>query len=362
MNSETDLRLSNLFKYPPLSVVKNQGNPALVYRGDTEIPPGIVGIEIEAEGISYNLLVPAEKMKEFDIFWFSKEERSLRDKGREFVTYPLWGDDVPRALQVLLDYEAVALKTKMKFNDRTGIHVHMNVQDFFVSEILSFYSVFALFERDLLSLSGGREDNIFCLPLKDSVSGMRELHQYFSSATWESVGAVLAGGSKYLGLNYKNVPTLGTIEFRQMAGTHDFSKIVDWVNLILRMRGFVKSQYFPLLENRIFELNSDSTYLQFAEEVFKEQVKLFTPSVLPKNMAKAVSLIKTWAVSPQNLYVQDRKKAENAPVKKSLVGIRRDFFDFQMRIAGVDGDLINVRNRGDNQPEAGIIPRNGENF
>ncbi len=247
-----------------------------------------LGIEIEAEG--YRGVDSADKMSIYhSILWHSKPDGSLRNNGIEFITSPINGDVVPYCLGVL-DY--VNKKYKLQYNDLTGNHVHLNAMDMTMKQIAMFAAHNVIFEPALFRFSGNRNKSIYCVPIRNSENDYPTL---INSSEAKKLYRAVANGNKYIALNYRTLRQYGTFEFRHMEGTADMGRIINWINLILRLREAAEMPFKETLA-RIYALNTNSQYEELAYDVFKEQLPLIQAPTLAREMAEGVALLKEWEV------------------------------------------------------------------
>lgn len=114
----------------------------------------LIGMEVEVERTS-----PAVKV----MYWTNKEDNSLRNNGREFVTEivpAVWAPFLLRSLFQNLNPEA-------EMSERCSIHIHINMRDMTDDQLLSWLTVYYVFEKLLFNFVGDdRSNSIFCVPPK----------------------------------------------------------------------------------------------------------------------------------------------------------------------------------------------------
>lgn len=254
-----------------------------------------LGIEVEVE----QLVNPSRVT-----YWNLKEDGSLRNNGKEFVSLPIRGASVEYAL-TLLD-EALHKVPGMQgheFTERTSVHVHMNVRDMTPSQIASFVLLYLACEPLLYEFAGGkRHKNIFCIPVNQTTLHL-ELFSFFTGvekSKSRSVFELASSWSKYTGFNLLPIieDTLGTIEFRHLEGTSDVKRILTWINLILCMKNYAIASSYEFIKGQVLELNSNSQYQGFLLNVFGEFSKYLTiQKKLWGRMESAVIFIKDCFIS-----------------------------------------------------------------
>lgn len=233
----------------------------------------LVGIEVEVENVNLNQFQSWVQNHNYP-FWTPKADNSLRNNGMEFISPPMRGERIARSLLAL----KASLGPKVDFSTRTSIHVHLNVRDLTLEQLVSLALVYATVERLLFRWVGqNREKNIFCVPMYNT----RDL-----AGLYESVLAKLKKGIsyKYSALNmntcciHHDVPLYGTVEFRHMYGTLDVPKLITWINFIFSIKKMAMARPLEDLQDRILSLNTTSAYGLFVKQVFGDYANdlLFT--------------------------------------------------------------------------------------
>lgn len=224
-------------------------------------PKAVVGIEVEVENVLK--IDPNIGL----VFWMVKEDGSLRNHGREFVTPPIPAFYSLPALHLLIN----GLNRDHEFTKRTSIHVHVNMRNLTASQVLSSLLVYHLAEPLLFEFVGGnRVNNIFCVPWTTS-----EHLRYYTgnSDSWSTLQSLRASTEKYTALNIIPLETFGTLEFRHMPGTNDVKKIVRWIDMLTSIRLYGMKFSLTAIHNEITGLNTNSQYEKFLENVFGLELK-----------------------------------------------------------------------------------------
>lgn len=219
-----------------------------------------VGIEVEVENHQLNE-TPSEYI------WQHVGDGSLRNNGEEWVTTPIAAEDAPKALYELL---RVCLSDQCSFGPRTSTHVHINAQDLNQVQVKNIVQLYCVFEKVLFDFVGkNRAKNIYCVPLYDT-NLMRQFNQH-------SLGNSLESWVKYTGLNLLPLREKGTLEFRQMHGSSDPTKLTRWIRILLRLYEFVLSPKMST-KNAFTELMTslgpDFDFHALLRDVFKEDSQL----------------------------------------------------------------------------------------
>lgn len=176
----------------------------------------LFGLELEIESVDTGKSWSGLRTDVIDC----KDDHSLRNNGREFITTPL-------NLQTsLVLFQNVHTSVKFhkpleKFSPRTSIHVHVNCQPLQADVVRQAVLLYALFEEAFFAMvAPDRRDNIHCVPLTET-----HLSNYFRG----SLEVMASRWHKYTALNLIPLRSLGTLEFRHMQGHDDPVLLRDWL-------------------------------------------------------------------------------------------------------------------------------------
>ena len=338
----------------------------------------LIGIEVEAEGFSDEKYQGCDNYRVCRDFFGTVADGSLRDNGVEFVSAILNTEQTGFALG-LMSYLNKTLK--LKYNDRTGVHVHLNMREMELDSFRTFIATYLMLEKSLFHISGNRYNNIFCLPLRKSRTGLDIL---FSDNRQDS--DVLEWffhkgmASKYMALNYLPLTTFGTVEFRHHCGIHDVDRLRFWIDVILRIYNFAVATPFKEIQKVIFALNTNSQYREFLSFVLKDTSRQFLgecEGVYVKDMEKGIATLKDLHIKKQELYdlLLDRKKSNaikgtygklleemaNEPRLRinPMGGLARRAAQFDPHdVEFMNGTLVNaiIRDDGPNARAAPLVP------
>lgn len=238
------------------------------------------GIEVEVEGVPE----PFVRCKHRS-YWDITQDNSLRNAGVEFVSVPLRGDQVENAVRQLQQ----SLPESHEFSPRTSVHVHMNVRDLQINQIMNLMLVYTVVEELLFGYAGdNRQQNVFCVRITDT-EYVRNYRNFQIDPR-----QVVHYWNKYTALNLLPMESKGTVEFRHMAGTIDPEKIVNWVNLLACIKTYAKNTPITAILQQVHMLNSSSMYEIFLDEVFGKWAHLLMPKnhSLQEKMENAISYVK----------------------------------------------------------------------
>ena len=306
--------LAKEYTYPALSVLKakhldyerrNNLQHTLPLVDDHTL----VGIEIEVENLlGFNYPV--------EYYWNIKEDHSLRNNGREFVSIPLRTNQVEFAIDYLNQHLA---NYQPDFSNRTSVHVHLNVRDMTKSQLLSLVVYYCLFEKHFFNFAGSkREESIFCVPLYKTIQDY----------TISSLFGVITQWHKYNALNLGTVigayglPCYGTVEFRHLYGTNNKEIIINWINQILCLKQAALKTNFKELLEKVKTLNTTSEYVQLYQDIFGNYADL--NKMTKYDFESCVSFVKRWewgythnqkyTVTQESLAY--KKTYPNSPIKR----------------------------------------------
>ena len=277
-------------KYQPINKITIEGFKILAnrlenYKQEHNIvfKGSLIGIEVEVENVPSPPAIAG---------WHLTDDGSLRNHGVEFVSFPMKAEQA----EVMLKYLFQHLPQTASFSKRTSVHVHVNMRVMELEQIKSLILVYLIFERALFDFVGqNRDKNIHCVPIRDTyfLESIRSLdNPELFSIDW----------MKYTALNLCPIidGSKGTMEFRHMHGTRDVNKLLNWINLILSMQVYAMATPAKDLMNEIQQLNTNSEYRRFANDVFGPLTDLLivrpsaTYGKFEYDLEEGISLIKTY--------------------------------------------------------------------
>lgn len=187
---------------------------------------GDVGIEVEMEGIN---------LPDAPMGWRRDDDGSL--KGAENAEYVMRKPVPADQLRPLLERLTKALnrnEAEVVDTVRAGIHVHINVQELNELEVFNYATLYMIFEPLLIKYCGkGREGNLFCLRVQDAPWIVTALQV---AAMRRRYLQLIDDNLRYSSMNVKALGQYGSLEFRAMRSTTDVDRIVNWADLLLRLR------------------------------------------------------------------------------------------------------------------------------
>jgi hypothetical protein len=296
-------------------------------------PHNSYGIEVEIENVFPSM--PDEVFTEYnthlnklydDGWWRIDEDGSLRNNGREFISYPLPGNQVSHAFNRLY---AVVHK-QADFNLRAGIHVHVNCRNMSVGEINKAILLSIVFESMMFKMTDpSRHNNIFCVPVSAS-DGAYDMLMWFANK-----GPAI---QKYSALNV--LPLLdrsfGTVEFRHLESTNDMKKLEKWFKTIDCIWTYAKNEVkFEELLIRVSALTTSSMFFALGEDVFgmfwSQLRELVTHGEMNRNVAKIKQLLFTednaFCGDDMQEWLANNSKFMAESVLSSVANLRRTALD-----------------------------------
>lgn len=270
-----------------------------------------VGIEVELE--NFRVSDDPEYMTQCkqQVFWQQKEDGSLRNNGIEMVSrFGLTTAHVPEAINTLEKYVTTVTRNRVEANARTGLHVHLDVSRMTRYEFANFLFLYSMFEPLIFHVSGGRSNNIFCVPWETNRQTLGYIvHNLMTNLQWERNWR-WRNYSKYCGLNLASMSTFGTVEFRMHKGTYKAQEIQKWVDFIEAMFLYAKKTDFVSNLNRFRTMRHDHKYWDVIEDVFKPYLKEIVDLPAGKR-AELIARCKYATVSFFKHFVDHSKLPEN---------------------------------------------------
>ena len=293
-----------------------------------------IGIEVEAENYS-GFTLPNKVLSDIPYVWHEKPEPSLRNRGIEFVTGAISGVQVGHALNLL---DQMNKNGNLVYTDLAGLHIHLNVRNFTIEQVVNLVMLYIVFEDSLYRVSGNRKNSIYCLPARTCDSGLHRL------VLNQDLIEACRRANKYMGFNYGVIKSYGSIEFRHSVGSSNVYYILKWINTLLRLHNATTAWDMEQLKTTIFNLNTNSEYVNFARSVFQSEVEWLNVPGLAKEMEDGVSVLKEWQISSHinNTKILDRaiNTRRNKPRKELVAPLALQNNPLQWNMLPQGGILI----------------------
>lgn len=220
--------------------------------GRTKVNNGtaVVGIELEVEGINSSVIIPPTFRCVPDL--------SLKLSGSEFVTIPI------QLKYLEIELTRLIIK-KYTMSKRCSLHVHLNIRDMTEDQFKSLICLYLLYEKTFFRLSGGRDTNIYCVPLLDDIAGTAK---FINSSVKNSKGSKYAALNVAPAIGGAGSDLLGTIEFRHHVGTLDTQVILNWCSFITTLKKAASTMDFETTKAHIRMLSITKGYKRLTRAIF----------------------------------------------------------------------------------------------
>lgn len=227
-------------------------------------PACVVGMEVEVEMGRNRAPTPHEE------YWSLTDDGSLRNNGIEYVSKPLFGKDIIKALDNLTE---ILPGSGYTISERCGFHVHIDVSEMTTSQLLSFCCGYALIESAIYNYVGNdRRENIYCLPLSATGNIIPFLNSIKYGRNNTEIRTSIEQTCKYSGFNILPVLYQGSVEFRHHRGTISKEAIIRWINIIMRIREAAFRREATALTNSTYEevrqilLGTDASTISYSRQ------------------------------------------------------------------------------------------------
>lgn len=182
----------------------------------------ICGVEYEIESIKGH--------GSCESFVTIKEDGSLRNNGYEYITRP---NSYEESLAIFKRLHDCLTYGEDAFSHRTSIHVHVNVAHMEMPQVKQLVLLYALCEPLFFNFVGKeRESSIFCVPL---------YHTYLASHYKKSTDTLISTWHKYTAFNLCPIPQQGSVEFRHLGGTNDYTRFELWLSSLKSLYDFINN-------------------------------------------------------------------------------------------------------------------------
>lgn len=244
----------------------------------------LYGVEIEVEGRKLPRQLDPNH-------WRVEVDGSLKAaEAFEYVTpTPLSLDGVKASL----DYLSGVYKTlgsKIDESIRAGVHVHMNVQDWNIKQVMTFAISYYLVEDILMKHCGpDREGNLFCLRTRDAEYVLFRILKALQERNLRHLKEDII---RYSSLNFCSLFKYGSLEFRGMRGTGDLDAIYEWVEIINELRMSSLEFNDPI---EVVSTMSDGGELPFLTRMFPTKHHLFKFDDMEKSIRDATRRVQMLA-------------------------------------------------------------------
>jgi len=278
-------------------------------------------VPVACPSLLQGLELEIEHCEEMDDSWRMNgitihEDGSLRNTGREFITAPA---TLSVTAKLLNSFFVPGRFTARNYSERCSVHVHCNCQNLTPEQLAGVLLLYQMTEDLLFDFVGeDRRDNIFCVPWSQT------------NLSYNAVGSILTKGpqavktwQKYTALNLAPLFTLGTIEFRQMHGTSDVTKILNWCNIIGCLFEYAQQNSLDTIIKWVKTLNTSSEYRSVLDSVFRQWADLLRSDGFERKIAEGVLNTKYLLMQPE----KPAKKTITQYYNESPTIIPQDVFE-----------------------------------
>ena len=248
-----------------------------------------LGIELELEGFTGESMDQASRLVR--PLWTIIGDGSLRNGGAEFITQGGFGGT--KLIQAIDKLQVALGRVNYDASWRCSTHMHINMLDFTVNQVVRFILVYAACEPVLFEFCGAyRKSSNFCTPLGDSLPFHRKImSRMYDDAI--SRRSPQQHANKYVALNIlplfpdQRGRALGTVEFRGGRPLVDRAEMLTQANLLLSIKQYVRD----------FEGDEEALLNSMAEgvhsSVFSNGV---AAGISPSVDSLELSLVHAWAL------------------------------------------------------------------
>ena len=198
-----------------------------VTRGKAGVVNGdLFGLELEMEGRGV-ANIPVQPG------WSPHEDGSLRRNHGQAIEWVFYNPcDLEESYNRVdnLFSSLKEVKAKIVTSNRTSTHVHFNMSDKQVYQVVNLFLLYAILEDVLTKYCGeDRCGNLFCLNIRDADEIVRIFTKaIFHNESFEEIG----NGLRYAGLNLASLNKFKTVEFRTMRGLDNSEDVKTWLSII----------------------------------------------------------------------------------------------------------------------------------
>lgn len=233
---------------------------------ERRITDGLYGVEIEVEG---ERLPPPNNVD--SSIWRMEHDGSL--KTEEAWEYVMPKPKCLEGVRESLDYleeKYIEYDSNVYDSVRAGVHVHMNVQNYTIVELVTFATCYYLAEDLLMEYCGPyRSGNLFTLRSRDAEYNLICLYKALQEKNLRHINTE---NIRYASLNYLSLFRYGSLEFRGMRGTRNLDDIYQWVEIIDDLRQGAQAYRNPA--DVIASMSGEGEW-EFIKRVFPNTHHLF---------------------------------------------------------------------------------------
>lgn len=209
----------------------------------------LLGMEFEIEG---DRLPNNEDLR---YHWNVEHDGSLRGNSAEYVLKkPISVAYFKEKAFPYLTKMVTRKKSSLKISGRCSTHVHVNVQELYLYQVIAMAALYHTFEPAAMALvKTGRSGNLFCVGANNTEFIVEELLRCALSDTVNMV----ASDRKYAAVNLTSIQKFGSLEFRALQGTLSSDEVYTWVHYLIRLRKYCLALTLEDFGNIMHQMSAD---------------------------------------------------------------------------------------------------------
>lgn len=241
---------------------------------------GQIGIELEIEADN----LPDQHL--LGGWWRKERDGSLRGESAEYVlNTPVMPQQIHTALSAL-ELAFKANDTKIRPTYRAGVHVHINVQDLTPTQLLTFIASYIILEDVFIGFChASRRGNHFCLGTADAGYVLDKLAE---AVTNKDFSIFQTDALRYASINLTSLSRYGSVEFRSLESTADWSRIQVWVLALYQLKVFALTVKHP---TDVLGEASCKGFINFAKTMLDASYVHFEKFVTEKSIQSGIRKI-----------------------------------------------------------------------
>lgn len=251
----------------------------------------LIGVEIELEEIP--LVLDYMNNTYTDMYWWDVvTDHSLRGQFpfEWKLKIPLSGQDIITALQELEEFILIKIKQnnlnlKKVLNERTSVHVHIDVRNLSYIQFIHLLTLSVIFDPVLMHYcckDFNRWQTGYCVPsyislnIIDVISNFYTLYEknYPKDRIEQLILSSDYTIGKYHSFTTNPLTLLGSIEYRQHPGTFYVKDLILWVKILLRMKNYVENTNADQLMKSYPKTFSEFGALHLLRTVFRKEAEI----------------------------------------------------------------------------------------
>lgn len=254
----------------------------------------LFGLELECEGKNVDYDGDAHILY-LGNGWTPHRDGSLRNthgQACEWVfTFPAnYATSIQRVNKLFNYFEG--RKAKLVCSNRTSFHVHYNMSDKNVYQLVNTFILFTILE-DILDRYCGedRNGNLFCLSSRHAEGQLGVVTQ--AVFEWNNF-AHIDENYRYCSLNIASLNKFGTVEFRGMRGLDNKEDVLRWLSIINDLCTYAcYTMHNPINIVEGISLKSPDGFLKeiFSEDNYKALTQGVNPFELSNSVYEGIRLV-----------------------------------------------------------------------